>query len=83
MSPKLSLEELVCGELTLKTGEKYDEIIRVDINRMFGGSNKTPLLSEMDGLSWRVRRNRKDGKVRPVCETEKTRMDRHVTGASR
>lgn len=42
MSPKLSLEELVCGELTLKTGEKYDEIIRVDINRMFGGSNKRP-----------------------------------------
>ena len=24
--PKLSLEELVCGGLTLKTGEKYDEI---------------------------------------------------------
>lgn len=43
MSPKLSLEELVCGELTLKTEEKYDEIIRVEINRMFGGSSKMPL----------------------------------------
>lgn len=58
MSPKLSLEELVCGELTLKTEEKYDEIIRVEINRMFGGSSKMPLLSEMDGLSRQVRRNR-------------------------
>lgn len=74
MSPKLSLEELVCGELTLKTGKKYDEIIRVEISRMFGESNKMPLLCEMDGLSRRVRRNRWDGKVRPVCETEKMRI---------
>lgn len=58
MRPKLSLEELVCRELKLKTGEKYDEIIRIEISKMFYGSSQMPLLSEMDGLSRRIRRNR-------------------------
>lgn len=41
--PKLSLEELVCGGLTLKTGEKYDQITRIKINKMFRGSSIIPL----------------------------------------
>ena len=58
MRPKLSLEELVCGGLTLKAGEKYDEIIRIEINRMFGGSSIIPLTAEMVGLSRRGSRKR-------------------------
>lgn len=49
MRPKLNLEDLVCGGLTLKTGDKYDEIPRMEINRTFGGSSKMPFLGEMDG----------------------------------
>lgn len=59
MRPKLSLEELVCVQgLTLKAGEKYDEIISIEINRMFGGSSIILLTAEMDGLSRRGSRQR-------------------------
>lgn len=54
MRLKLSLEELMCGELTLKTEEKY-EIIRIEINRIIWGSSHMPLPCEAGGLSRMVR----------------------------
>lgn len=62
MRLKLSLEELMCGELTLQTEEKY-EIIRLEINRIIWGSSNMPLPCEVDGLSRMVRGNRWDGKL--------------------
>ena len=43
MRPKQSFKESVRRELTFKTGEKLDEVVRIEINRVFEGRNKNAL----------------------------------------